>query len=94
MRGPLDVRSFRTILGLSRVGFSQLIGVDTRTVVRWEMGEVAPTGAAAAVLLGLTTALANDEGDTVRTLLRQAASIGGLAYLLITLLEQATKAGR
>lgn len=85
-----DVRELRKTLGLSRPDFAQLVGVDMRTVIRWETGAATPSGAAEAVITGLATALANDEEGEVLDMLVKAAAIGGLAYLLITLLGSAS----
>jgi putative transcriptional regulator len=86
-----SVRDFRARLKLTQPAFAQLIGVDLRTVIRWEMGTATPSGPGAAVLTGLQASLKNAAGnaDSIVDILVKAAAIGGLAYLLMTLLEDA-----
>lgn len=47
----------REKLGLSEADFASLIGVDTRSVRRWEAGEASPSGSSEGVLLGLEDAI-------------------------------------
>jgi hypothetical protein len=76
--------------------FARLVGVDARTVLRWEAGLVHPTGAAEAVLNGLREKLNKDPevAEQVIGLLLGAAAVGGLAYLLVRLLDTFTEDNR
>ena len=95
-----EVRELRTRLGLGEdlPGFARLIGVDLRTVMRWEDERHSnrPTGSAAAVMSALREKLNKDpseEADVVRFILT-AVAVGGLAYLLVKLLDQVEKCMR
>jgi hypothetical protein len=61
------------------------------TLCRWESGKTLPQGAALAVMHGFATALGR-RPVTVKAILREAAEIGGLTWLLIHLLERAVYA--
>lgn len=52
---------------LSDVEWAHALGTDVRTVRRWRRGENRPTGAAAAVINGLSIALRDAQGDAVAT---------------------------
>jgi hypothetical protein len=69
--------------------FAKLLGVDARSVKRWEAGTTTPTGSAEAVMDGLCEALdrAYDEDALVR-FVTGASQVGGFAYLLVKLFEQ------
>lgn len=47
---PNEVRAAREKLNLTQAGFSDLIGVPTATLRKWEQGQRQPTGAARALL--------------------------------------------
>ncbi|MBI4438174.1 helix-turn-helix domain-containing protein [Candidatus Uhrbacteria bacterium] len=87
-----DVRDLRQHLDLDVASFARLVGVDARTVTRWEAGIARPTGAAEAVLNGLREKLAKDPSTAkaVIAVLVGAAAVGGLAYLLVKLLDKIT----
>lgn len=55
----------RTQLHLSRADWAHALGVNDRTVLRWEDERVEPTGLAAQVLVGITRALAAGIGPNV-----------------------------
>lgn len=90
-----DVTVLRERLGVDRPTFARIVGVDTRTVFRWEAGEVTPSGAAEAILTGLREKLnANPEtADQVIKFVVGAAAIGGLAYLVVKMLDAAAPPG-
>jgi hypothetical protein len=72
---------------MSPAAFGALVGVDARTALRWESGATVPTGAAERVLAALVVALREDADGRIVEILRSAASVGGLSYLLIYLLR-------
>ena len=79
---------------MSRGDLAKVLGVDARTVGRWETpGGSRPTGAAAAVLSGLREKLTKDPGEAsaVVKVLIAAAAVGGLAYLIVKLLDVLTE---
>jgi len=86
-----DVVGLRERLGVDHPTFARMVGVDTRTVFRWEAG-IRPTGAAEAVLSGIREKLASDPRNADRTIdfLVKSAAIGGLTYLFVQLLDAAT----
>lgn len=90
---PSTIQGLRRQLGLGQPGFARLVGVDARTVARWEAGTARPTGASEAVLSAMTEKLRRDPADAedVIAFLAGAAAIGGLAYLLIKLLDELPK---
>lgn len=83
-----EVTALRERLGVDHPTFARMVGVDTRTVFRWETG-IRPTGAAEAVLNGIREKLDSDPkgAPDVVDFLVKAAAIGGLAYLVARLLD-------
>ena len=83
------IAQMRDRLGLSRAEFARLLGVDARTVYRWEAGESSPTGPAEAVLLGIDQALkAPSDGLTsALSAIGAMAAIGGLGFMIYKLIE-------
>lgn len=92
---PDDVKSMRRRLNLSQAEFAKLLGVDVRSVSRWENGESKPTGAAEAVMAGLKEKLDRDPDSTQKIVsaIAAAVAIGGLAYLIIKLFDTLTTEG-
>lgn len=84
------IATFREGLGLSQSDFASLLGVDARSVRRWEAGHGTPTGAALAVLNGLHQAVEVERRkgnlDELIRVVVTAAAVGGLAFLLYKLL--------
>jgi len=78
---------------LTRPEFARLVGVDTRTVYRWEGGESEPSGPAEAVLLGIDQALKASPDGTTSALaaVGAMAAAGGLAFLIYKLIEMLAK---
>jgi DNA-binding transcriptional regulator YiaG len=87
---PNAIQALRLRLGLDLPGFAKLMGVDTRSVTRWEQGVARPTGASEAVLSALQEKLQKDPADAERVIafLVGAVAVGGLAYLLVKLLDE------
>ena len=75
---------------MSRVEFAAILGVDNRTVCRWEDGSSEPSGTARAVLSAFREVLTRrhpDDAQIVRETLRSSANVGGLGYLVVHLLD-------
>lgn len=88
-----DVTALRQRLGVSRKQLARLVGVDVRTVIRWESDDgPRPKGASAAVLTAIRERLDGDPDGAERLakFLVGAAAVGGLAYLLVKLLGSVT----
>ncbi|MFC2079493.1 helix-turn-helix domain-containing protein, partial [Candidatus Bipolaricaulota bacterium] len=83
------INNIKTRLGISRSEFARLLGVDSRTVYRWETGESSPKGSAEAVLLGIEEAL-KSQPDGLKDALASIgamAAIGGLGFMIYKLIE-------
>ena len=80
---------------MNRMEFARLLGVDVRSVSRWESGDGKPKGSAEAILTGLREKLQKDPrtGDRVLAILGAAVAVGGLAYLIVRLLDALTEEG-
>jgi len=87
------VKALRSRLGLSVPDFARLVGVEPRTVYRWESSGsgkgLRPSGPAEAVLSGLASKVEGGNGSNdVIKFLRGVVAIGGLAYLITKLLDE------
>ena len=84
-----EVIEFRNRLELNRTQFAKFLAVDVRSVMRWEKGLCCPTGTPEAVLSGFKEKLdKNPESlPAVRELVDGAVAVGGLAYLIVKLLD-------
>jgi transcriptional regulator with XRE-family HTH domain len=91
----VTVRNMRQRLNLSQADFAKLLGVDVRSVSRWETGNSIPTGAAEEILTGLKEKLDGDPDSAQQIIgaIAAAIAIGGLAYLVIKLLDAFTTKG-
>jgi len=71
------------------------VGVDVRSVKRWESGDAQPSGAAESVLAALEEMLRRDPSatDDLIALLAAAVTFGGLSYWLLQLLERMARTG-
>jgi transcriptional regulator with XRE-family HTH domain len=90
MWNPNDIQALRDRLGMTVADFARLLGVDARTVRRWESGDARPTGSAEAVMSGIAESLDKDPdfaGELVKVLVA-AAAVGGLAYVLVKLIDR------
>jgi transcriptional regulator with XRE-family HTH domain len=96
MWSPDQISSLRERLGMEVVEFAKLLGVDARTVRRWESGDARPTGSAEAVMNGISAGLDRDPAtaEKIISMLAGAAAVGGLAYLIVKLLELIEKRER
>lgn len=89
-----DIRDLRERMGLNRTEFAKLLGVDARSVHRWEDPDgPRPKGSAAQILTGIRAQLDAEphKAPQVLKILASAAAVGGLAYLLVRLLNKATE---
>jgi transcriptional regulator with XRE-family HTH domain len=86
-----EILELRNSLGLNRTDFAKMLGVDVRSVMRWEKGLCRPTGAPEAILSGVKEKIdKNPEAlPAVRDFIAGAVSVGGLAYLIVKLLDLA-----
>ena len=50
---PADIKSARAALGLSARGFARLLGVEIRTVFRWESGGASIPGPVAVLVTAI-----------------------------------------
>lgn len=88
-----EVRALRSTLEMSQSEFARLIGVDQRTVARWESGNSnsRPSGASEQILSALNQKLIVDasraEAHALKKFLTGTVAVGGLAYLLMKLLD-------
>lgn len=89
MSTAVEVTALRDRLGVDRPTFARIVGVDTRTVFRWEAGDVTPSGAAEAVITGLREKIAegHEIAEQVVKFVVKTSDVGGLAYLLVKLLD-------
>jgi DNA-binding XRE family transcriptional regulator len=90
MWNPGQIRQLRERLTMDQSAFAKLVGVDGRTVARWESNRAQPTGAAEAVMNGLRETLDSDPADEAGIIkfIVATAAVGGLAYLLVKLLTK------
>ena len=79
------VRALRCTVTCDEADFACLLGVDRRTVRRWESGESSPSGAPLRMLLVLEDALRSDPSLAER--LQSSIVRGGLAWILICAIE-------
>ena len=86
-----EVTSFRQALSLDVADFAKAVGVEPRTVSRWETGAARPTGPAEAVLNALREKIRQSPGSKskVIAMLAGAVALGGLSYLIFKLLDLA-----
>ena len=90
-----EVAAVRQRLKLSRPDFARLLGVDLRTIYRWENGESEPSGPGEAVLNGIRQALQEQPDGLTAGLavLGGMAAMGGLGFLVYKLIETLSKQG-
>ena len=89
-----EIRELRQRMSLSQAEFAKLLGVDVRSVIRWESEDgPRPKGSAEAVMTGIREKLEGDPRNAKKVikLLTGTAAVGGLAYLLVKLLGSAAK---
>jgi len=84
-----EVKSIRDRLGMEQPDFAKMLGVDTRTVARWEVGTASPTGTAEAVLAGLRESFAKapSQAGQIAAIVAGAVALGGVAYLVVKLFD-------
>lgn len=82
MKAPAIVR-LRERLGLDRSQWARVLGVNHRTVARWEDEADQPSGVAAEVIRGITMAL-EDGADAERVGRRVSLGLGALLHDALT----------
>jgi len=85
-----DFRRMRERLNLNKKQFALLVGVDVRSVHRWESGAYKPTGTAKSLLVALWNTLGKlDDDERIRKLnadIERALEYGGLQSFIEKLL--------
>jgi predicted transcriptional regulator len=79
---PEQIRPLRGLLDLNQTEFARLLGVDVRSVNRWENGKGRPCGSARGILSGLWEVIQGqtiEEADIRRLVIRNCVDMGGLA---------------
>ena len=61
---PKTIKNFRKESELSQQNLASILGVGIATIKRWEKGDIAPSGTAAAIL---NTVIAASLGKPIRT---------------------------
>ena len=84
---PAQVSALRSDLGMTAQEFSKLVGVDVRSVTRWESTGPRPKGAPVGILAGLYFSLLGSNAKAVRVWLRLHVQLGGnMASLIVKML--------
>ena len=83
------IEALRTRLGMDRSNFGKLLGVDGRTVWRWENKKGKPTGAAVSVLNGIQQGLQENpsQAGAIAAALIGGVAVGGLAFLIFKMIS-------
>lgn len=86
----------RAALQLTQVEFARLVGADVRSVARWEALGAKPSGGSKVVIAVLAYYLEKRPENEVefRRLMSSYAALGGLAYMLVDLMERALTDGK
>lgn len=88
-----EIKNLRQRLRLDQQEFAKLLNVDARSVSRWETTDIRPTASAEAILNALREKLDRDPStaEQVISAVAAAVAIGGLAYLVLMLLDKFTQ---
>ena len=88
--------ALRARLQLTQGEFARLVGADIRSVARWESARAKPSGGSRVVILVLAYFLEKrpENEVEVRDLLTRYARLGGLAYMLVDLIERVLTDGK
>lgn len=88
-----EVKELRARLGMNKSTFARLLGADVRTVTRWETGYAESSGTAEAVMVGIRESLAKNQhnADVLIKVITSAVDVGGLAYLIVKLVDLVTQ---
>lgn len=90
-------KNLRERLKMPVGAFAELMGVEERTVFRWESPTGSrPVGTPEALMTGIQEALDlnPDRSDEIVAFIRGSVEVGGLAYLMIKLLDLAKTPSR
>lgn len=84
-----EIQELRARLRMEPAQFAALLGVDPRTIQRWEAAEARPTGTAEAVMVGLRESLDKhpEACSSLTRIICDASAVGGLAYLIVKLFD-------
>lgn len=76
---------------MSQAEFARAVGADARSVYRWEAGTSKPSGSSLEVMNALDATLKRneDKSSEVTGIVFGAIAVGGLGFLLLSLLEGA-----
>ncbi len=85
--------TLRISLHMTEEEFCRLLGIDLRTLRRWEAHQGAPAGAALQTIAGLEEALRRhpERSDFLVEYIRSASAVGGVSYLLVRLFDDLTR---
>ncbi len=91
-----DIKALREMLGLTQVSFARLLGVDWRSVDRWE-DDASPPKHTHAALMEVLGRVWRDNLDSpalryLKDLIDASIAIGGLGGMLLILLDSYLKA--
>jgi putative transcriptional regulator len=91
MRTAQEIKELREKLGMSQVEFARSVGADARSVSRWESGTAKPSGSSLEVMnaIDATFKRNQDRASDVAGIVFGAMAVGGLGFLIVSLLEQA-----
>lgn len=81
MKHPRDIRD---ALSMTKPQFARALGVEVRTVYRWEADEASPSGATAEALAGLAMALEDNGADPRRIRSRISLGLAHMVYRGLT----------
>lgn len=87
-----NIKKFRKELRLNQNQFAILLGVDTRSVNRWESGNSIIGSSAFCIISGINEFLIKnpDSKEKVINFINRCVSIGGLSYMILSLLDICT----
>ena len=92
----LSALALRARLQLTQGEFARLVGADIRSVARWESSRAKPSGGSRVVITVLSYFLEKrpENEVAVRDLLTSYARLGGLAYMIVDLIERVLTDGK
>lgn len=81
---PSNIKKFRAKLQADHVVFARILGVNTRSVFRWETGCSVPSGTTKAVMNAILTTLEQNPriSDSIVKFIHHETQFGGLSGLI------------